>query len=181
MYFNRNLPQKCFILHNHSLSTSKTRYCFWMFCTVLTERFLRDLQHSLTDASGDQQEAPSPPLLASSNWSVRKSLYSESWRAERPRMVNTAVAQENVAAHICQQCVSNPAVVRCRDCRPRPFFCAECDSRTHTTHVLHNRDAMTAGFFQPLPPTTSVVDKAFSHCGKFRFVSVQHVSHSLIV
>ncbi|RXN30287.1 ATP-binding cassette sub-family D member 3 [Labeo rohita] len=34
----------------------------------------------------------------------------------------------------------------------------------HTRHVLHNRDAMTAGFYQPLPPTTFVVDKALSHC-----------------
>ncbi|GAA6075685.1 uncharacterized protein LOC107695438 [Tachysurus ichikawai] len=34
----------------------------------------------------------------------------------------------------------------------------------HTRHVLHNRDAMTPGFHQPLPPTTFVVDKALSHC-----------------
>jgi len=47
------------------------------------------------------------------------------------------------------------------DCRPRPFFCAESDIS------IHYRDAMTAGFFQPLPPTTFMVDKALSHCGKF--------------
>ncbi|KAJ8362982.1 hypothetical protein SKAU_G00118130 [Synaphobranchus kaupii] len=38
---------------------------------------------------------------------------------------------------------------------------------THTldmSSVLHNRDAMTAGFFQPLPPTACVVDKTLSHC-----------------
>ncbi|KAK2836800.1 hypothetical protein Q7C36_014669 [Tachysurus vachellii] len=34
----------------------------------------------------------------------------------------------------------------------------------HTRHVLHNRDAMTPGFYQSLPPTTFVVDKALSHC-----------------
>ncbi len=33
-------------------------------------------------------------------------------------------------------------------------------------------DAMTPGFYQPLPPTTFVVDKALSHCGKFWFVFV---------
>ncbi len=60
----------------------------------------------------------------------------------------------------------NPAVVRCCNCRPRPFFCAECDVSMHTRHVLHNRDAMTPGFYQPLPPTTFVVDKGLSHCGK---------------
>ncbi|GAA6096745.1 uncharacterized protein LOC113098339 [Tachysurus ichikawai] len=34
----------------------------------------------------------------------------------------------------------------------------------HTRHVLHNRDSMTPGFYQPLPPTTFVVDKVLSHC-----------------
>ncbi|KAI2660030.1 hypothetical protein H4Q32_022624 [Labeo rohita] len=71
---------------------------------------------------------------------------------------------ENGATHICQQCGSNPAAVRCCDCQPCPFFCTECDVSMHTRHVLHNRDAMTAGFYQPLPPTTFVVDKALSHC-----------------
>ena len=143
----------------------------------LTEGFLRDLQQSLSDATGDEVEAPTPKtsLLASSNWSTRKSLFAESWRAERPRLVNTAVAQENVETHICQQCRSNTAVVRCRDCRPCPFFCAECDASMHTRHPLHNRDASTAGFFQPLPPTTFVLNNTLCPCGKFWFVSVQNI------
>ncbi|RXN39449.1 ATP-binding cassette sub-family D member 3 [Labeo rohita] len=131
------------------------------------ECFLQDLQHSLSDTSDDEASprgTSKDPFLASSNWSTRQSLFSERWRAERPRLVNTAAAQENVATRICQQCGSNPAAVRCCDCRPRPFFCAECDVSMHTRHVLHNRDAMTAGFYQPLPPTTFVVDKALSHC-----------------
>ncbi len=66
----------------------------------------------------------------------------------------------------------------CGDCRPLPFFCAESDVSMHTIHVLHNQDAMTPGFYQPLPPTTFVVDKALSQCGKFWFVSVQHTYHS---
>ncbi|KAI9537958.1 hypothetical protein NQZ68_019297 [Dissostichus eleginoides] len=88
----------------------------------------------------------------------------ERWKTERPRLVNNTVEQENVANHICQQCGSNPVAVRCRDCRPSPFFCAECDVGMHTRHVLHNRDAMIAGFFQPLPPSTVVVDNALSRC-----------------
>ncbi|RXN11609.1 ATP-binding cassette sub-family D member 3 [Labeo rohita] len=134
------------------------------------ECFLQDLQHSLSDTSDDEASprgTSKDPFLASSNWSTRQSLFSERWRAERPRLVNTAAAQENVATRICQQCGSNPAAVRCCDCRPRPFFCAECDVSMHTRHVLHNRDAMTAGFYQPLPPTTFVVDKALSHCGRY--------------
>ncbi|XP_039541194.1 uncharacterized protein LOC120488640 [Pimephales promelas] len=141
--------------------------CEVAFTPETVECFLQDLQHSLSEFSGDEAsplETPRDPLLASSNWSKRQSLFSERWRAERPRLVNTAAEREHVATHICQQCGSNPAAVRCCDCRPRPFFCAECDVSMHTRHVLHNRDAMTAGFFQPLPPTTYVVDKALSHC-----------------
>ncbi|XP_030582084.1 uncharacterized protein LOC115778169 [Archocentrus centrarchus] len=72
-------------------------------------------------------------------------------------------AQESVSAHTCQHCGSNPAVLRCRDCLPLPFFCATCDVIMHTRHVLNNRDAMTAGFFQLLPPTTYIVNKTLCH------------------
>lgn len=140
--------------------------CEVTFAPETVECFLQDLQHSLSNTSDDEASplgTSRDSLLASSNWGKRQSLFSERWRAERPRLVNTAVAQENVATHICQQCGSNPAAVRCCDCRPRPFFCADCDVSMHTRHVLHNRDAMTAGFYQPLPPTTFVVDKALSH------------------
>ncbi|XP_026119151.1 uncharacterized protein LOC113098339 [Carassius auratus] len=141
--------------------------CEVTFAPEAVESFLQDLQHSLSNTSDDEAsslETSRGPLLASSNWSTRQSLFSERWRTERPRLVNTAAAHENVATRICQQCGSNPAAVRCSDCRPQPFFCAQCDVSMHTRHVLHNRDAMTAGFYQPLPPTTFVVDKALSHC-----------------
>ncbi|XP_058639499.1 uncharacterized protein LOC131544960 isoform X2 [Onychostoma macrolepis] len=137
------------------------------------ECFLQDLQHSLSDISDDEASplgTSRDPLPASSSWSTRQSLFSERWRTEIPRLVNTAVAQGNVATRICQQCGSNPAAVWCCDCRPLSFFCAECDVSMHTRHVLHNRDATTPGFYQPLPPTTFVVDKALSHCGKFWFI-----------
>lgn len=140
-----------------------------MYLFFLTERFLQELQSSLNDSSDDHHEAPPPkaPLLASLNWSTRKTLFSESWRAKRPHLVNTMAAQESVSEHICQQCGSNPAVLRCRDCLPRPLFCDKCDVIMHTRYVLHNRCAMTAGFFQPLPPTTYIVNKTLCHDGKF--------------
>ncbi|KAF4101570.1 hypothetical protein G5714_018002 [Onychostoma macrolepis] len=146
--------------------------CEVTFAPETVECFLQVLQHSLSDISDDEASplgTSRDPLPASSSWSTRQSLFSERWRAERPRLVNTAAAQGNVATRICQQCGSNPAAVRCGDCRPLSFFCAECDVSMHTRHVLHNRDAMTPGFYQPLPPTTFVVDKALSHCGKFWF------------
>ncbi|KAI4825215.1 hypothetical protein KUCAC02_020902, partial [Chaenocephalus aceratus] len=41
----------------------------------------------------------------------------------------------------------------------------------HTRHPLHNRDATTAGYFQPLAPTTHVVNMALCSC--VRFVPVE--------
>ncbi|XP_034096529.1 uncharacterized protein LOC117562758 isoform X2 [Gymnodraco acuticeps] len=137
------------------------------------EGFLRDLQQSLSDTTGDEvvAQTPSDSLLASTNWSTRKSFFSESWRAARPHLVNTVVAQANVGTHICQQCWSKTSVVRCRDCQPHPFFCADCDVSMHTRHPLHNRDATTAGYFQPLASTTHVVNMALCSC--VRFVPVE--------
>ncbi|CAM4575098.1 unnamed protein product [Leuciscus chuanchicus] len=74
------------------------------------------------------------------------------------------VAQQNVTTQICQQCGSSPASVRCRDSQAQPFFCADCDVSIHRNHVFHIRDATTTGFFQPLPPTTCVVERALSQC-----------------
>lgn len=73
-----------------------------MYLFFLTERFLQELQSSLNDSSDDHHEAPPPkaPLLASLNWSTRKTLFSESWRAKRPHLVNTMAAQESVSEHI---------------------------------------------------------------------------------
>lgn len=127
------------------------------------EFFLEELNHSQRDDLDDQETAPAPPR-ASSDWSTRKSLLSERWEKERPRMVNTMLAQQNAETRICQQCGSSPAAVRCCDCRPHPFLCAECDVSIHRNHVFHNRDATIAGFFQPLPPTTCVVERALSQC-----------------
>ncbi|XP_034006690.1 uncharacterized protein LOC117498605 [Trematomus bernacchii] len=137
------------------------------------EGFLRDLQQSLGDTTGDEvvAQTPSASLLASTNWSTRTSFFSESWRAARPHLVNTVVAQANVGTHICQQCWSKTSVVWCRDCRPHPFFCADCDVSMHTRHPLHNRDATTAGYFQPLAPTTHVLNMALCSC--VRFVPVE--------
>ncbi|XP_059367594.1 uncharacterized protein LOC132106020 isoform X1 [Carassius carassius] len=127
------------------------------------ETFLEELNHSQGDDLDDQETAPAPPR-ASSDWSTRKSLLSERWEKERACLVNTMAAQQNVTTQICQQCGSSPAAVRCRDCRPQPFFCADCDVSIHRNHVFHNRDATIAGFFQPLPPTTCVVERALSQC-----------------
>ncbi|CAM4568525.1 unnamed protein product [Leuciscus chuanchicus] len=140
----------------------------WHFIAIgsfyILEGFQRDRNSPAQkgDDLDDQETAPAPPR-ASSDWSTRKSLLSDMWEKERPCLVNTMVAQQNATTQICQQCGS-PAAVRCRDCRPQPFFCADCDVSIHRNHVFHNRDATIAGFFQPLPPTTCVVERALSQC-----------------
>ncbi|XP_051236827.1 uncharacterized protein LOC127352456 isoform X2 [Dicentrarchus labrax] len=134
------------------------------------ECLLQDLQPSLScsdeelsEASADQR-AP----LASLDWSIRNALFSERWREKRPYLLNSMLAKESVATNGCSQCGNNCAAIRCRDCLPRPFFCAECDISRHSkASVLHNRDAMCAGFFQPLPPTNCVVEKALTNCVRF--------------
>ncbi|CAL8240179.1 unnamed protein product [Gadus morhua 'NCC'] len=51
-----------------------------VFAPEAIEGYLDDLQLSLCDATGDEMEAPTPrPLLASSNWSIRKTIFSENW------------------------------------------------------------------------------------------------------
>lgn len=127
---------------------------------------------SLDDASDDlaEQSPPKAPL-ASLNWSTRKSLFSESWRVERPHLLNTLLAQQSVLSHTCQQCGQNPATLRCRDCLPQPFFCDKCDVERHTRYVFHNRETMTAGFFQPIPPTSYVVNNSLCHDGMFKVLT----------
>ncbi|XP_028456561.1 uncharacterized protein LOC114570425 isoform X3 [Perca flavescens] len=135
--------------------------------TISAECLLQDLQQSLSVSDDETEEAAvdQGARLASLDWSTRNSLFFERWRAKRPCLVNSMLAQGNVATQICSQCGNNCATVRCRDCLPCSFLCAECDiSRHNKTYSLHNRDAMCAGFFQPLPPTSCVVDNAVTHC-----------------
>ncbi|MED6250011.1 hypothetical protein ATANTOWER_023107 [Ataeniobius toweri] len=91
-------------------------------------------------------------------------LFARARRAlPQPEEEEAGVKFLHIYAHICQQCGSNPAALRCRDCLPRPFFCDKCDVMMHSRYVLHNRKIMTAGFFQPLPPTTYVLNKTLCH------------------
>ncbi|XP_024859355.1 uncharacterized protein LOC108229750 [Kryptolebias marmoratus] len=135
--------------------------CEVAYAPETVESFLQELQSLLNDAAG-QPLVPKAPL-ASTNWSTRKSIFSESWKAERPRLVNTIAAQHSVSAHLCQHCGKNPSALRCRDCLPHPFFCEKCDVMMHARHVFHNRETIIAGFFQPLPPTTYVLNTTLCH------------------
>ena len=139
------------------------------FTTAIEQ--LRDLMQYL-GSSDDEADADQRAPHANMDWSTRNANYSERWREKRPSHVKSMLAQSNVATKVCSQCETNLAVVRCRDCLPCPFLCTDCDISRHSkTCVLHNRDAMSAGFFQPLAPTSFVVGKAIRSCGKLQSVS----------
>lgn len=128
---------------------------------------------SVVPASIEEAPTPTALLQASSDWGTWNHSVLERWHIERPRLINSVAAKADVGKHLCQLCAVSPAVICCHGCKPRPFLCPECDIKMHTDtrNVLHNRDAMTAGFFQPLPPTTCIVHKSQCRCGKFFFVN----------
>ncbi|XP_046705778.1 uncharacterized protein LOC124386164 [Silurus meridionalis] len=129
------------------------------FSHINAETFLQELKRSLGEDL-DDQETPQ----ASSDWSVRKSLVSGWWEKVRPRLVEKMVAKQHVASPVCQKCYLSPAMIHCCDCRPHPFLCARCDISIHKAQVFHNRDSITDGFFQPLPPTSCYVEKVLTQC-----------------
>ncbi|KAA0712092.1 hypothetical protein E1301_Tti012827 [Triplophysa tibetana] len=50
------------------------------------------------------------------------------------------------------------AVIRCKDCLPKPRYCGKCDVSTHQHLVFHNRETLIDGFYIPIPPSTAVQD-----------------------
>ena len=57
----------------------------------------------------------------------------------------------------CHVCQSRNAVIRCMDCC-NVLYCNSCDEAFHQGHPFHDREAFMDGFFQPIPPTTTVDD-----------------------
>ena len=139
------------------------------FCISLPT-FL-DLQQELLEFELSDEEAESGEAPSTSTWSHRSAHFAEQWRERRPLHVEYALAGEQVGSHPCAHC-SNLAVVRCRDCLPCQFLCEVCDTRTHHTAVLHNREATSSGFFQAIPPTKIVMGNTLISCGKRRAMSM---------
>ncbi|TKS69391.1 S-antigen protein [Collichthys lucidus] len=125
-------------------------------------QILRDLLSSVTvPASPEVEETPTM-----SAWTQRQLTTQRRFRAAMPELLNCKLAAETVTKKFCQQCKTADAVVRCLDCVPSgtQFLCPACDSTVHKKHVFHDREAMTGGFFQPIPPTSSVmIDQSGQH------------------
>lgn len=108
----------------------------------------------------------------SSHWKDRQASTLEQWTVLRPFMVNQLLSSEKPKQGLCQHCRQKIAAVTCRDCLPRPLYCATCDLAIHDSLVLHNRSSIVEGFFRPLPPSTHMKeDKGgkFSHHEKGSF------------
>ena len=58
---------------------------------------------------------------------------------------------------LCFICGCKTAVIRCHQCGPRVLMCSSCDAELHEKKPLHDRDVWTNGFFQEIPPTTTVL------------------------
>nr|XP_054594450.1 uncharacterized protein LOC129161959 [Nothobranchius furzeri] len=136
-----------------------------VFAPETCDEFMRDLQHSFADVE-TEEVSPVVPTVTSANWGLRKMRELENWRSVRPYLVNTLISKEKVEPNLCQECQSNAAAIRCRDCRPRPFLCGECDLNAHSQHPFHNREATIGGFFEPLPPTKVIINEALCHCDR---------------
>jgi hypothetical protein len=65
-------------------------------------------------------------------------------------------ATPNIEA-VCFMCREDRAVVRCRHCGPTALLCSNCDEATHETNPLHDREIWVNGFYQPVPPTETVL------------------------
>ncbi|XP_025764138.1 uncharacterized protein LOC109202639 isoform X1 [Oreochromis niloticus] len=72
----------------------------------------------------------------------------QKWKEARPCLIDNMLATLDPQSHRVCQC-GKQVVVRCLDCLPLPFLCADCDIAVHTRFVLNNREAVTGGFLQP--------------------------------
>ncbi|XP_039865674.1 uncharacterized protein LOC120720105 [Simochromis diagramma] len=85
---------------------------------------------------------------AATHWAIRNMVSSQKWKEARPCLIDNMLATLDPQSHCVCQC-GKQVVVRCLDCLPLPFLCADCDIAVHTRFVLHNREAVTGGFLQP--------------------------------
>ncbi|XDV10893.1 hypothetical protein PO909_000004 [Leuciscus waleckii] len=80
------------------------------------------------------------------------------WHEARPKLLDSLLASDCVHHGPCDHCSLKEAVIRCKDCFPKPRYCGQCDVSTHQHLVFHNRETLIDGFYKPLPPSTAVQD-----------------------
>ncbi|XP_052445521.1 uncharacterized protein LOC127987303 isoform X1 [Carassius gibelio] len=103
-------------------------------------------------------ECDEPRSAASHDWALRQTLSEERWEEARPKLLDSLLASDCVHYGPCDHCSLKQAVIRCKDCFPKPRYCGQCDVSTHQHLVFHNRETLIDGFYKPLPPSTAVQD-----------------------
>ncbi|XDV53779.1 hypothetical protein PO909_022202 [Leuciscus waleckii] len=111
-----------------------------------------DIQlHQLHDALISEKS-----MSASHNWTVRKIVSENHWMEARQKLLDCSLASDRVFSVSCDHCRVNAAVIRCKDCLPKPHYCDNCDVSTHQYLVLHNRECFFYLFFKPIPPSNVI-------------------------
>ena len=94
-----------------------------------------------------------------SMWTKRMQSVEAIWENSRSAIFAAVLKSHAVpdSEEDCLMCQENRAVVRCRHCGPTALLCNSCDETTHETKPLHDRDIWVNGFYQPVPPTETVL------------------------
>ena len=116
-----------------------------------TEVLRQELLELLVDGVEDQvvTQASLEPAAYATDWEIRNTVSSQKWKEARPFLIENMLASQDPHPNSRCQC-GKQASVRCLDCLSFPFLCEDCDAAVHTRFVLHNREAVTGGFLQPL-------------------------------
>ncbi|XP_048066670.1 uncharacterized protein LOC125280281 isoform X3 [Megalobrama amblycephala] len=114
-----------------------------------------DLQLHLLQNAMDCDE---PRSTASHDWALRQTLSEERWQEARPKLLDSLLASDCVRRGPCDHCNMKEAVIRCKDCLPKPRYCGQCDVSMHQNMFFHNRETLIDGFYKPVPPSTAVQD-----------------------
>ncbi|TKS69428.1 hypothetical protein D9C73_003492 [Collichthys lucidus] len=103
---------------------------------VLRQELLQLLEDGEEDAAVTCETSSE---LAATDWEIRNTVSSQKWKEARPSLIDNMLSTLDPHPHRVCQCG-----------KPVPFLCEDCDIAVHTRFVLHNREAVTGGFLQPL-------------------------------
>ena len=96
---------------------------------------------------------------AQSTWAKRMQSVESAWEGSRATIFKALLECHAIPSSdaLCFICGCKTAVIRCHQCGPRVLMCSTCDAELHEKKPLHDRDVWTNGFFQEIPPTTTVL------------------------
>lgn len=94
--------------------------------------------------------------ICSHSWSQRQREAQQCWQQARPQNLDNMLSAKKMVQITCKHCHVEEAVIRCAECMPTEWFCAECDVLVHKRHSLHSRQTTLDGFYKYIAPTKSV-------------------------